>query len=190
MDGLAYNELPSDITSLKSLLIERDRHALAGDRKIILLEAIVAKLEEEKRLDRARRFGASSEAGDHQARLFDEAEGHQDDSAAEELEPSDLIEVPAHRKRKPKRKPLPVDLPRVVVNHDLADADKVCACGGQMRIIGEKITEQLDVIPPQVYVLEHHRPTYSCARCDESIKTAPLPPQPIPKSLASPGLLA
>ncbi len=190
MDGLAYNELPSDITSLKSLLIERDRHALAGDRKIILLEAIVAKLEEEKRLDRARRFGASSEAGDHQARLFDEAEGHQDDSAAEELEPSDLIEVPAHRKRKPKRKPLPVDLPRVVVNHDLADADKVCACGGQMRIIGEKITEQLDVIPPQVYVLEHHRPTYSCARCDESIKTAPLPPQPIPKSMASPGLLA
>ena len=46
MDGLAYNELPSDITSLKSLLIERDRHALASDRKIILLEAIVAKLEE------------------------------------------------------------------------------------------------------------------------------------------------
>ena len=141
MDGLAYNELPSNITSLKSLLIERDRHALAGDRKIILLEAMVAKLEEEKRLDRARRFGASSEVGDHQARLFDEAEGHQDESVPEALEASDLIEVPAHTKRKPKRKPLPADLPRVVVNHDLDDADKVCACGGQMRIIGEKITE-------------------------------------------------
>lgn len=190
MDGLAYNELPSDITSLKSLLIERDRHALAGDRKIILLEAIVAKLEEEKRLDRARRFGASSEVGDHQARLFDEAEGHQDESVPEALEASDLIEVPAHSKRKPKRKPLPADLPRVVVNHDLDDADKVCACGGEMHVIGEKISEQLDVIPPQVYVLEHHRPTYSCGKCDESIKTAPLPPQPIPKSMASPGLLA
>ena len=78
----------------------------------------------------------------------------------------------------------------MVVNHDLADADKICRCGCEMRVIGEKISEQLDVIPAQVYVIEHRRPTYSCAKCDESIKTTPLPPQPIPKSLASPGLLA
>ena len=78
MDGLAYDELPSDINSLKSLVIERDRHALDSDQKIVLLEAKVAKLEEEKRLDRARRFGASSEAGDHQYRLFDEAEAEDD----------------------------------------------------------------------------------------------------------------
>ena len=76
------------------------------------------------------------------------------------------------------------------VNHDLDDADKVCACGNDMGVIGEKVTEQLDVIPAQVYVIEHHRPTYSCGKCDESIKTAAMPPQPIPKSLASPGLLA
>ncbi|MCZ6619691.1 MAG: IS66 family transposase zinc-finger binding domain-containing protein [Gammaproteobacteria bacterium] len=123
-----------------------------------------AKLEEEKRLDRARRFGASSEAGDHQYRLFDEAEGHQDESAPEEVEPSELIEVAAHSKRKPKRKPLPANLPRMRVNHDLDDADKFCACGAHMTVIGEKVLEQLDVIPAQVYVIEHHRPTYSCAR--------------------------
>jgi transposase len=187
MDGLAYDELPSDINSLKSLVIERDRHALDSDHKIVLLEAKVAKLEEEKRLDRARRFGASSEAGDHQYRLFDEAEA-EDDSV--DVDTSDLIEVPAHTKRKPKRRGLPADMPRVVVNHDLDEADKICTCGCEMCVIGEKITEQLDIIPPQAYVIEHHRFTYSCARCDESIKTAPLPPQPIPKSLASPGLLA
>ena len=100
MDGLVYDELPSDINSLKSLVIERDRHALDGDHKIVLLEAKVAKLEEERRLDRARRFGASSEAGDHQYRLFDEAEA-EDDSV--DVDTSDLIEVPAHTKRKPKQ---------------------------------------------------------------------------------------
>jgi transposase len=154
-------------------------------------ELKIAKLEEERRLDRARRFGASSEAGDHQYRLFDEAES----AAAAEPEASladddEVIEVAAHTKRRPKRKPLPRDLPRVVVNHDLAEADKACGCGAVMHVIGEKVTEQLDVIPAQVFVLEHHRPTYSCSRCDESIKTTPMPPQPIPKSLASPGLLA
>ena len=150
MDGLAYDELPSDINSLKSLVIERDRHALDSDQKIMLLEAKVAKLEEEKRLDRARRFGASSEAGDHQYRLFDEAEA-EDDSV--DVDTSDLIEVPAHTKRKPKRRPLPADMPRVVVNHDLDEADKICTCGCEMRVIGEKITEQLDIIPPQAYVI-------------------------------------
>jgi transposase len=156
----------------------------------------IAKFEEERRLDRARRFGASSEAGDHQYRLFDEAETNLDvdaaDTDAEEggIEADATVEVAAHTKRRPKRKPLPQDLPRVVVQHDLPLAERVCGCGGEMAVIGEKITEQLDVIPAQVFVLEHHRPTYSCPACDESIRTTPLPPQPIPKSVASPGLLA
>ena len=187
MDGLAYDELPNDPEALKTLLIEHDhtfrqqlreqrqtlesRHARALHR----LQLEIAKLEEERRLDRARRFGSSSEAGDHQYRLFDEAEMHAaGESIAEELDESDLIEVPAHTKRRPKRKPLPKDLPRVVVNHDLAD--RRCACGAEMHIIGEKVSEQLDVIPAQVYVIEHHRPTYSCSKCDESIVSAPMPP--------------
>ena len=152
----------------------------------------LAKFEEERRLERARRFGASSEAGDYQANLFDEADAHADQAVGDVAmdDRVDSIDVAAHRKRRPIRKPLPQDLPRVVVNHDLPEAQKRCGCGGAMQVIGEKVTEQLDVIPAQVFVLEHHRPTYSCSKCDESIITASLPPQPIPKSLASPGLLA
>jgi transposase len=152
----------------------------------------IAKFEEERRLARARRFGASSEAGDYQANLFDEADAHADPAvdAVAMADRGDTVEVMAHSKRRPLRKPLPQDLPRVVVNHDLPEAQKTCSCGSAMQVIGEKVTEQLDVIPAQVFVLEHHRPTYSCATCDESIKTAAMPPQPIPKSLASPGLLA
>ena len=211
MDGLAYDELPNDPQALKALVVERDQAVREADLRLIKadlqlikadlqltkveakytrtihkLQLEIAKLEEERRLDRARRFGASSEAGDHQYRLFDEAEAS-DNPLSEDIDEAGLIEVTAHTKRRPKRKPLPKNLPRVVVTHELPPQEQVCACGCLMSILGEKISEQLDVIPAQVYVIEHHRLTYSCRKCDESIKTAPMPPQPIPKSVASPG---
>jgi len=39
-------------------------------------------------------------------------------------------------------------------------------------------------------VLVHVRKKYVCKACEEGINIALLPPQPIPKSMASPGLLA
>ena len=55
--------------------------------------------------------------------------------------------------------------------------------------IGEVVSEQLDIIPAQIRVLRHLRKQYAF-RCGQCIRTASLPAQPIPKSLASPGLLA
>jgi transposase len=54
---------------------------------------------------------------------------------------------------------------------------------------GEVTSEQLDIVPAKIQVIRHIRKQYAC-RCGQCIKTAALPPQPIPKSLASPGLLA
>jgi transposase len=173
MNGLAIKNLPDDPVTLKALLLDAF--------------TIIAKYEEERRLERARRFGASSEAGDHQANLFDEAEAN-DATDDPEVE-VETIEVTAHTKRRPKRKPLPADLPRVDIHHDLDDKRCSC-CGDEMKRIGEKTSEHLDVIPMQAYVQVHHCATYSCSKCDESIKTAAKPTQPIPKSYASPGLLA
>lgn len=184
MNGLAYDDLPDDPEALKSLLIEQDRKYA---RLLRHAQLEIAKLEEERRLDRANRFGASAEAGNHQANLFDEAE--QADAVDSVDADTDAIEIVAHTKRRPKRKPLPADLPRVDVHHELSDSACGC-CGKPMRRIGETTSEQLDVIPAQVYVTVHHRATYSCSSCDESIRTAPLPAQPIPKSVASAGLLA
>ena len=39
-------------------------------------------------------------------------------------------------------------------------------------------------------MLEHILYKYGCRQCEEGVKIAPLPPQPIPKSIASSGLLA
>jgi transposase len=56
--------------------------------------------------------------------------------------------------------------------------------------MGEDKSEQLEFIPAQVKILEHVRYKYGCRHCEEGVKVAPLPAQPIPKSIATPGLLA
>ena len=180
-------DLRAQITAMQDALtteraeVAKERAEYERELRALALE--IAKFEEERRLDRARRFGASSEAGDHQYRLFDEAESHA--QSVDESADDNTQDVPTTKpiKRRGKRQPLPANLPRVVVTHE--PETTTCGCGHEMSVIGEKISEQLDVIPAQVYVIETHRPTLSCSRCDESIKTVP-----IPKSIASPGLLA
>jgi transposase len=91
-------------------------------------------------------------------------------------------------KQTPKRRPLPDSLPRVEIRHDLASY--ACAgCGKDLEQIGEEISEQLDIIPARLFVRRHVRPKYCCRHC-ESVRTAPLPTQPIDKGVPAPGLLA
>ena len=74
--------------------------------------------------------------------------------------------------------------------HELPEAERYCAHdGAPLHKIGTVISEQLDIIPATIRVLRHIRVQYACD-CGRCIKTAPLPAQPIPKSMASPGLLA
>ena len=89
------------------------------------------------------------------------------------------------------RRPLPKELPRQQVVHDLADEEKKCPCCGQMRVrIGQETSEQLEYEPAKLYVIEHVRPTYACRQCEGNVQTASKPAQPIEKGLAGPGLLA
>ena len=120
-------------------------------------------------------------------RLFNEAEAIEEETPDEQ----ETIDVPAHRRKKGGRKPLPENLPRKDVIHDLSDEEKVCPHDGHaLKLIGEETSEQLDVIPQQVQVIRHIRRKYACPCCEQGVVTTPLPPQPIPKSLASPGTLA
>lgn len=69
-------------------------------------------------------------------------------------------------------------------------AQRYCPEGHALKVIGEEISEQLDIIPAKIQVLRHIRHKYACPCCQAHVKTAELPPQPIPKSNASAGLLA
>jgi transposase len=196
----ASNQLPDDIDLLKSLLADQaiELNEAAADKEQLLArndqlsdqnqryKAQVLTLQEQLNLALARRYAASSEkVSPDQYRLFDEAEA---DTEAN-LEDDEVI-VPAHSRKKGGRKKLPKTLPRMDVIHQLSGDELICPHDGAvLNEIGEKTSEQLDIVPARIQVIRHIRKQYAC-ECGQCIKTAALPKQPIPKSMASPGLLA
>ena len=202
-------DLPDDPATLKALVREQAFE--------------IERLKEELRLATHKRFGASSEKADPaQPQLFNEAEVLASKPASSE---GDEIVVPAHTRAKGGRKPLDDRLPRERIEHDIPENEKLCPCGsGHPRPrIGEVVSEQADVEPAKVKVVQHVRFKYGpCCECDgvfperapqpteaagshctdsiaaasaiapepRAVIVAPLPPQPIPKSIAAPGLCA
>jgi len=189
----ALDQLPDDVEALKSLVAEQlaRNEQLQADKQAIVqenegLKVRVLTLQEQLNLALARRYAASSEKiSPDQYRLFDEAE------ADTQPEPDDdEVMVPAHRRKKGGRKPLPESLPRVELLHELSSAERICPHdGATLDEISTVTSEQLDIVPAKIQVIRHIRKQYAC-KCGQCIKTAALPNQPIPKSMASPGLLA
>ena len=205
---IALHQLPDDVDALKSLLadqaikldhfvvrneqLQTDKQAV--EQKNERLKFQVLTLTEQLNLALARRYAASSEKlSPDQIALFDEAEldgEAEPDSAVDASTDDDEITVAAHQRKKRGRRPLPDHLPRIDVIHELAEDERHCDHDGQLLTeIGAVISEQLDIIPAKIRVIRHIRKKYACD-CGQCIKTAPLPAQPIPKSMASPGLLA
>ena len=150
---------------------------------------------EQLRLLIEQRFGPSTEKYRiEQADLFfDEAEtlaeGDEPDEALEDESASSTHSTQARRRGG--RVALPPELPRVEVIHDLPEDQKICPeDGAPLKPIGQEISEQLDVIPAQIRVIRHVRLKYACPVCEEGVTLAPQPAQPLPKSNASPALLA
>lgn len=127
-----------------------------------------------------------------QLALIDEALPLQEVAAENMAE----IDIPAHTRRKSGRKPMPESLPRVDQVYDISEEEKVCGCGAVKSRIGQETSEQLDVIPAKAQVVRQIRFKYACKDCEgvldagPTIAIAPAPPQIIPKSIATPGLLA
>lgn len=179
--------LPTDIDALTVLL-----HSLIKSHDDVKLAALshISFLHEQIILSRRRMFGPSSESTG-QGRLFDEAEV----LAATSTEAQDIAPLPAQacapqQKARGKRSPLPPELERIEIIHDVPESERICDCGTPMVVINRVISEQLDIVPMQVRVLQHIRLVYGCEASEHAPVTAALPPQPLPKSNASPGLLA
>ena len=103
------------------------------------------------------RFGSSSESleASTQAVLFDAilADTALEDRAAEE-ENKPPPAVPSI-KRQAVRQALPASLPRIDRHHEIDQTH--CACGQAFKRIGEEVSEQLDCVPAQFFVLRHIR---------------------------------
>ena len=184
-------QLPSNLEEFKALIAQKDVEIARLARENQNQQARLKILQEQLHLLLAKRYGRSSEKWTpDQLRLFNEAECEAECPDHDEVLPV-IVPIPAHQRRRAGRKPLPADLPRVDVVHDIETQEKTCPHDGHALVeIGTEISEQLDIIPAQVRVLRHLRKKYACPHCQQGVKTASLPPQPIPKSMASPGLAA
>jgi len=158
----------------------------------VQLSSHVAALEEYVLLSRINKYGASSEKSPDQQEMFNEAELSvvaEEMLAEQEAEREAQSATSTQSEKKAGRKPLPAELPRLRVEHPASEAERVCDCGCERVVIGEETSEQLDIIPARVQVIVNVRKKYACRHCEDGVKTVVLPPQPIPKSNASPGLL-
>ena len=193
---------------LESPSVGADTAVTADDRAALLVENSelrarveareqrIRLLEEALRVLKANTYGPSRErlsvaAG--QAELFNEIEATLELTEAVGVEP-ELKATPLREEKpsagKPGRAKLASHLPRVEIRHELSVAKRQCDCGGVLAEIGADVSEQLDYVPAKVQVLRHVRVKYACPGCEQCVKTAALPGHILPKTNASPGLLA
>jgi len=119
-------DLPDDIDALKGLVIAQ----AAREREY---ETELQRLREQLNLLLVKRFAPSSEkVSPDQLRLFNEAEL----DTAPAQEPAAAVPVAAHERKRGGRKPLAQSLPRVRIEHDLAESEKICPCGCALTRIG------------------------------------------------------
>ena len=172
----AVNDLPDDPSELQSVAQQ-----LVETVKTQALR--IAQLEHQLAGHRQHRFGATSESLDQlQLRLEDN-----EIAASREAPQFEGTSVDPATKTKPKRKPLPMDLPRE--EEFLSPGDACADCGGALKTLGEDVTEELEYVPGRFVVKRFVRPRMAC-RCCEKIVQAPLPSRPIERGRPGPGLLA
>jgi transposase len=149
-------------------------------------------LREKLHLALYQKFGRSTEKIDpSQRELFDELEERQPP------EPEEVTTVSTHKRKKAGRKPLDPNIPREDVIHDIPEEEKICGCGATLSKIDEVVSEELEIIPDQIYVKRHVYPKYACRCCEGSgdeekpvFRIAKAEPRLLPGSIASPALLA
>ena len=93
--------------------------------------------------------------------------------------------------------PFRPEIPRVVTIHDISEEEKQCACGQEMVRIGEEICEKLEVIPARIGYADTCGPSTPATpakargtRVRAAVRIAAAPEQLLPKSIASPALVA
>ncbi len=207
-------ELPSDIDTLKQLVInthqqvvERDEELAQRDERISQHTEQIAQRDERiaqqaeqltecdteiKALEsqiaylKHKMFGRRGEKIDPQQLLLFNQLKAKADALRQEAETQEITYT---RRKGHGRKPLPDNLPVEEVEYPLEDTNCPC-CAEQMKVIGHETTDELEYNPGNMFVRRHIRPKYACRKCEEGVHIAAMPPRPIDKGIAGPGLLA
>lgn len=154
--------LPDDPAALKAMLVAREA-------EIDRLRQIIKEMQRH-------RFGRRAETLPVDQLLLGLEEAEQvaaEGIACEETADPAKREARA-RKRRANRGSLPAHLPRIERVVDVPDKACPC-CRGEMHVMGEDVSERLDVVPAQFQVIVTRRPKYACRSCEEVVVQAPAP---------------
>jgi len=176
------NALPAD--ALRALILAQHEQLISRDREIEHLKLLLAKLHRMQ-------FGRKSEKLERQIEQL-ELRLEELESKRSEQEPNAPAPAPVTASStpitKPTRRALPDHLARQTRRHE--PKETVCPeCQGELRKLGEDVSEMLEYVPASFVVIRHVRPKLSCTKCD-CIVQAEAPSRPIARGLAGPGLLA
>ena len=109
------------------------------------------------------------------------------DAEAEKHDPE--LRTDNAAKRRASRGALPAHLPRIEVT--LTPEDTACpCCRTTMTVIGEDISERLDVIPAQFRVIVTKRPKLACRACAGTVVQAPAPARLIEGGIPTEAMVA
>ena len=176
------NVLPAE--TLRALVLAQHEQLISREREIEHLKLLLAKLHRMQ-------FGRKSEKLTRQIEQLElrleELESSRSEKEADAPQPAP---VPASvcSPAKPARRALPEHLPRQTRRHE--PKETVCPqCQGELRKLGEDVSEVLEYVPASFVVIRHVRPKLSCTKCDCIVQAA-APSRPIERGVAGPGLLA
>src|SRR5215467_2458494 len=175
--------LPAE--ALRALVLAQHEQLLSGEREIEHLKLLLAKLHRMQ-------FGRKSEKLARQIEQLElrleELESSRSQKEPNAPEPTPITASSTSTPAKPTRRALPDHLPRETRRHE--PRETVCPqCRGELRKLGEDVSEMLEYVPASFVVIRHVRSKLSCTRCD-CIVQAQAPSRPIERGLAGPGLLA
>jgi transposase len=175
------NRLPQDAATLQCLVTSLLEDREAQERRIQRLQHML------EQLLRARYGPRRERVNENQLFLF-AAEivcGDKSESVEKEKPVSDRPKRKGHGRQR-----LPRSLRRERVVFDLAEHERQCPhCQGELKRIGEEISERLEYVPASMLVIEEACQKYVCGNgC--TLVTAEKPMAPIEKGLPGPGLLA
>ena len=182
-------DLPDDIDALKAMVLAAQSRADQQDGVLIRKEERIVQLEKLVADYKRALFGARSEKvcpEQFELALEDietaEAALHAEDGADDQL----IGRKP--RPRRGNRGSLPKHLPRI---EEVIEPDgTICGCGSERHVIGEDVSERLDIIPAQFRVIVTRRPKYACRSCEEGIVQAPAPAHLIPGGIPTEATIA
>src|SRR5467141_1533662 len=184
LDALNHNELKALIFLQRAQLLSKDEQLQSRDHEIEHLKLLIAKL-------RRMQFGRKSEKLDRQIEQLelrlDELQATQAENTAASHTPAVVAPV-ATVAVKPTRRPLPEHLPREVRRY-LPKQAACPDCGGELKLLGEDVSEILEYVPERFQVIRQVRPKLACACCERIVQAA-APSRPIQRGVAGPGLLA